>query len=350
MKIAYILPSLDSKAPVFVCLKLARYFFQQGNDVTVFYFDDICKVKFPCRTLKIKFSEKFPFDDFDIIHSHMMRPDFYLAKNKKNIHRAKTVSTVHCDIKRDLEFSHGKWLAAIFSRLWIAALKKLDATVQINNFLMEIYKDFPSNRLIYNGVKIDKSGNPEYLPIIKKIGEFRAKNLTILCSYSVIEKRKGLEQILKLLEQDESFAYICIGSGTYKQKLVEYAYGRNLQNRTAFFEAVKRPYNILPYTDCFIFPSRSEGQGLALLEAGFMNASCVCSDIPAFRIFSAKEINFFKLDDIKSLKQAVETAINDKNFFCANLAIRVENDFTEEKMSANYEKLYGDLIMIQGKK
>lgn len=41
MKIAYILPSLAAKAPIFIAKCLSDYFISKGNKVEVFYFCDI---------------------------------------------------------------------------------------------------------------------------------------------------------------------------------------------------------------------------------------------------------------------------------------------------------------------
>src|SRR5574344_626482 len=107
MKIAYILPSLAAKAPVFLALELAKYFKSKGNDVTVFYFDNKVECDQPCLCKQINFNEKINFDDYDIIHSHMFRPYKYVSKNKKIIKHAKCISTIHCDIFKDLKDSYG---------------------------------------------------------------------------------------------------------------------------------------------------------------------------------------------------------------------------------------------------
>ena len=38
------------------------------------------------------------FEQYDIIHSHCLRPDMYIARWKKKINRAKLVSTLHQDL------------------------------------------------------------------------------------------------------------------------------------------------------------------------------------------------------------------------------------------------------------
>lgn len=344
MKIAYILPSLDSKAPIFVAKLLAEFFVGQGNEVAVFYFDDICEVPFPCESRRINWGDKIPFDEFDIIHSHMRRPDLYLAKNARNIRRAKIVSTVHCDIKNDLAISYGRFASAIFSRQWIRALKKFDATVQINDFLMKVYAQFKNNALIYNGVKIDLQETERHREICERMLAFKSAGLKTICSFSVIVKRKGLMQVLRLLEKDGRFAYVCIGSGNYKAELERFVSEKKLQSRVAFFDAVERPYVVLKDADIFCFPSYSEGFSLALLESGLVGVSVVCSDIPAFKVFSENEISFFSLDDTGSLRRACETAIEKRGEKLTALKKRIGRDFSQEKMLLEYQQLYVRLV------
>ena len=77
MKIAYILPSLAAKAPVFIAKRLSDFFISKGNIVEVFYFDEIFGTEFNCKTTHIKISEPIDFDSFDIIvNAGEKFPDF----------------------------------------------------------------------------------------------------------------------------------------------------------------------------------------------------------------------------------------------------------------------------------
>lgn len=341
MKIAYILPSLAAKAPVFIAKRLSGYFISKGNEVEVFYFDEIFGTEFSCRATNIKFSEPIDFDSFDIIHSHMMRPDFYVAKFSDKIKKAKTVSTVHCNIKEDLKYSYGNLVSFIYTRKWISALQKFSCPVQINDYLLALYKrKLPKSQLIYNGISIsDEKG--DYSAILGKIGDFKQKNLKVLCSYSGIVQRKGLLQILELLKIRSDFAYICIGEGEQKSRLIKFAADNNIAERCYFSSFKKNPYNVMKYADVFMIPSYSEGFSLALLEAGNIGSSVVCSDIPAFNLpFSRNEVSFFNLDDIESLENAVDEALKFKEEKKGLLKKRIKEYYSEEIMFQKYENLY----------
>lgn len=346
MKIAYILPSLDFKAPIFLVKKISDYFISEGNEVTVFYFDDIVNINFNCKTIRITMRTKIDFDYFDIIHSNLLRPDKYISKNHKHIKRAKTISTIHCNIKDDLYYSYGKLVSLIYTKKWIYWLSKIDYTVQINDYLMDCYsKKLKNNKLIYNGISVSNEKD-NYDEIIKHIEKYKKEKLTVLCSYSNIVKRKGLFQILKLLIKRNDLAYICIGDGNYKKKLEKFVKKNKLNDRVYFSSNKKNPYNVLEYSDLFMIPSYSEGFSLALLEAGLIGASVVCSNIPSFNLpFSNNEVTFFETDKIDSLSNAVNLALINKKTKMKCLQQKIKEEISENCMYEKYKALYSEMIL-----
>lgn len=344
MRIAYILPSLAAKAPVFIAKRLSDYFIGKGDLVSVFYFDDKTGIDFMCPMHRIKMSEPIDFDSFDIIHSHMMRPDRYVSCFSHRIRSARTVSTVHCDIRDDLRWSYGTAVSSVYARRWLSWLKSFDATVQINDFLMDLYaKTLSQNHLIYNGVSVSPEQD-DYTEIVCAAGAFRERGLSVVCSYSGIVRRKGLKQILRLLEMRHDIAYICIGDGKQKQELEDYARRAGISGRILFSPFKKNPCYVMRHVDVFMIPSHSEGFPLALLEAGSIGASAVCSDIPAFSPFSEREVSKFRLGDICSMSRAVDEALRMKAEKSAALKNRIAERFSEEKMFAEYERLYRVLM------
>lgn len=345
MRIAYILPSLAAKAPIFLAKFLSDFFIQKGNYVEVFYFDEINQVSFNCRTSRISISEPIMFDDFQIIHTHMMRPDKYVFKYSNYIKKAKLVSTIHCNIFDDLRWSYGRFVSFIYSRKWLNYLSCFDSTVQINDYLMDLYKEkLNNNVLIYNGISL-QSVKDDYSEIISNVNKFKEQNLTVLCSYSGLVKRKGLIQVLKLLKKRSDLAYVCIGDGKEKKSLMKYVEKNNLGNRVVFSSFKRNPYLVLPNIDIFVMPSYSEGFSLALLEAGLVGCSAVCSNIPAVTMpFSDSEITFFELNNITSFSDAITVALTEKEKKKKKLKKEIEENYSISLMCEQYEKLYQSLI------
>ena len=81
MKIAYILPSLRNQGPIIVVKNIVDYLVEQGIEIDVFYFDDFpSAMYFNCPVEKITMKAPIDFEKYDIIHSHCLRPDMYVAK------------------------------------------------------------------------------------------------------------------------------------------------------------------------------------------------------------------------------------------------------------------------------
>lgn len=92
--------------------------------------------------------------------------------------------------------------------------------------------------------------------------------------------------------------------------------------------------------------SRSEGFGLALVEAALTKASIVCSDIEVFReIFNDTQVSYFVLDDVKSLSNAIDVALSDKGVLKGIEAYtRSLEKFSGEAMADNYLHIYKSVI------
>jgi glycosyltransferase involved in cell wall biosynthesis len=114
--------------------------------------------------------------------------------------------------------------------------------------------------------------------------------------------------------------------------------------RCYFLGFVDNPWEIILESDVFIFPSRSEGFGIALVEAASLGIPIICSDIPTFReMFDDNEVTFFKLDDIDDLNNKILMLdeIKDK----VSLAkLKAEKLFSLESMCYNYYQEYKKLI------
>lgn len=95
-----------------------------GHEVFIYYFDNIIEVKPNCFTKQINFKEKVDFNKYDIVHSHMLRPDKYVAKNKIDNGKTKYISTIHCNIFDDLSSSYGFLISVIYIYIMEKLFKK----------------------------------------------------------------------------------------------------------------------------------------------------------------------------------------------------------------------------------
>lgn len=343
MRILYILPSLSNTAPIQIASLLVESCIKNGFYVEVNYFDDICEIDFPCVSKRININKPIIFDDFDIIHSHMRRPDKYVAKYSKLIKKAKTISTIHCDIFEDLKYSYGEIVAYIFTKMWIKDLKKFNCIVQVSEFLMEKYKcEFNFNFLIHNGVKVVDGKNENYDSIIELINKYHEKGYKVILSYSNIIRRKGLSQIISVLPLRKQLVYICIGEGKELAALKKRVHLLGIEERVLFCGFIDKPYNLIPYVDLFIVSSYSESFCLALHEAAMKGAAIVCSKIDAFTdAYNNNEVTFFQPNDLGSLAKAIDRGLKrGKN---TKLIEKEKNKYAVELMTEKYSQLYSKI-------
>lgn len=157
MKIAYILPSLAKMGPTLVAYDLATSMLQRGHEVCVYYFDELREntVKFPCPTLRISFRHRFDMEKFDVVHSHMLRPDLYIwlyRPCRKNTH-TRFITTIHSFVMQDLTSMYNRLVAFIFGNLWMLLLHCFDMRVVLSNEAKHYYlRWFRSEQLtcVYN--------------------------------------------------------------------------------------------------------------------------------------------------------------------------------------------------------
>lgn len=348
MKIAYILPSLRNQGPIIVVKNIVDYLVERGIEIDVFYFDDFpSAMYFNCPVEKITMKAPIDFEKYDIIHSHCLRPDMYVAKWKKKIKRAKTVSTLHQDTYRSFRYQYNFILSYLFTKYWCFIQSGFDAVVSISEQLKSMYEGYIKAPIttIYNGcvISMDGEGDKE---IVRRILEVR-KKYKILGTYAFVTPRKGLDQIIRTLQYLQEYVFIIIGEGPNIKELKSLSQKLRISDRVIFFSYQKNPCNYLPYFDVYVMPSYSEGFGLAMVEAALAKRAIVCSDIPSFHeIFRDNEVCYFKLKDVESLQKAIISAYENRNAMGKLAYERAYNNFTTQRMAENHLAYYQELLRI----
>ena len=352
MKIAYILPSLAKKGPIIVVKDIVDNIVPSNfvEEIVVFYFDEKVEINFPCKTQRISFREKIDFDYFDIIHSHMLRPDLYLFLNKLlgNIKKAKLVTTLHQYNYINLQYTlKSKFKAYVISKLWNFILIKHDVIVCLSNDMKKYYENqiFIDNKklkYIYNGRPIqnlESFTNKD--PILQEI----PNNSIIVGTSCILTERKGLEQIIKILPKIPNLYFVIIGSGPEENNLKSFANELGVLERCLFLGFKSNPLEYYKYFDIFVLPSRGEGFPLALLEAASMKKAIISSDLDVYKeCFSKEELVLFKLDDLEDLKNKVLYVYEKKEYFGNNVYKTFLNKYTSEIMANNYLELYKEIM------
>jgi len=342
MKIAIIIPSLAQKGPIIIAYELVKGLLSYGHNVSVFYFDNIIELHFPCEVNKIKLYEFWKIKGFDIIHTHCLRPDIFGFISKKIFKKTCHITTIHNLVEDDLSYSYGNFVSSIISGLWRATWKGLDGRVVLTDHAYSYYKSSQPNlsfHRIYNG----RSSNS-----FKAIDDFDSayiceikQKFKIIGSCAVLTRRKGLEQVIKALPILEEYIFLLIGDGPAREELIKLAIELGVLDRFLMLGQKNNARDYMPYMDCYVLPSRSEGLSLALLEAVSSGIPTVCASIPQIQeIFSEKEVAYFQLDNTSSFVESINK-INNEGLDYQNRALRRYNDcYTCDVMVVNYLNYY----------
>ncbi|WHF53054.1 glycosyltransferase family 4 protein [Chryseobacterium gotjawalense] len=342
MKIAFILPSLANQAPVLVCKDIIDYL-PNVVECKVFYFDSIEEVKFNCEIERIGFFDKIDFGKYDIIHSHMLRPDLFLAINSlTNLSiKKKLITTIHTDIFKDLAYAYGYLYSKIVPNLWLQAWKRLNKCVVLSQSIKDKYQVIDSKTVVIkNGKSISHDLVDEEDKLLLNQLKNNYKIIGTVCFY---DDRKALHQVIQGLVHFKDLVFVVVGSGKddVHRKLVKLAKDLNVLDRVFFLGSKIKGDRYMEYFDFYVMSSTSESAPLALIEAMGHGKPVICSDLNVFRDnFNDDDVCYFELENINSFKDALGKAINNYDLYTEKSKFLYSSKYSPKKMSESYYKLY----------
>ena len=315
MKIAYIVPSLANKGPVIVVKELVDQMTSNGHECTVFYFDDIQQLSFACSTKRLFQNERINFLEFDIIHSHGIRPDWYVYRYREYSGKVRYLSTVHSYVFQDLSYQYNYFIAQVFGRFWMRWLRKHDKIVTLSMNAMKYYEQWINNDKLtyaYNTRSIDKTKKLSDNEL-KELLDFKGTDILIGVN-ALLSPVKGIDILIKALPALPEYKLFIVGDGKSRKSLEQLARIKGVYNRCYFVGVKADAYRYLPYYDIFAMPSRSEGFPLALLEAAFFSKNSVVTDIPIVKeAFTTEEVSMFQLSKPETIVGAILKATNNSD-------------------------------------
>lgn len=313
MRICYIIPSKVKFGPNLVVLDLVKLMQERGHEVKVFYFDEVeneALIDFPCEIEKISFMHKIKFDDYDVIHSHCLRPDAYIWLHKPRKCRTQFVTTLHNFVEEDLKVTYNPLIAKVFAPIWMFLVKRHDKIVALSKTAEDYYlKWIDKDKLtyVYNTRKLDDIAD---LTEAEKKELYDFKGDSFLLGVNAGETyRKGADQIIRALPYLPNVKLFMVWRAPDRPDLRALAKELNVEKQVLFAGFREDAYRYQKYYDAFVIPSRSEGFPLAMLEAVSLKCNMISSDIPIFKeFFTDDELSFFHLEDIDSLVVAIKQA------------------------------------------
>jgi glycosyltransferase involved in cell wall biosynthesis len=351
IRIAIIVPRLEALGPVIVMQNLVNALYDNEDfSIKVFYLDgkvdNNIKISVPVERLK---PGRFIFNDYDIIHTNGIRADLFAYLNRKKIKYH--ISTIHNFVFEDLLYTYNSLFSWIFGNIWLILWKRADKLVCVSDAMKDYYDNwFSSSKLeaIHNGIpETDNHYRPD-ADVIQSIDKFHSKGLKLLGFAGMLTKRKGIDQVLHLIAAETSLAAMIIGDGKEITNLKRLSEKLHISDRCKFCGFRSSAVVYFKYFDFFIMPSRSEGFGLALIEAVQQKVPVICSDNEVFReLFTADEVTFFKLDDLGSLSGSVKTTLETGDKKSEIAYERYSQNYSALTMAKHYQRLYKSPSVIR---
>ena len=152
-------------------------------------------------------------------------------------------------------------------------------------------------------------------------------------------KNKGLDILLKAMEQLKGARLLIAGRGRDEERLKEMARGLNVE--FLGFVDEKKKMELLRRAKLFVLPSRFEGWGIVVLEAGAAGTAAVVSDLEelSFAINGGYALPFKKgyADDL-ALKISQLLEDTGKRREMGKKALQSVRGYTWDRIAEDYEK------------
>jgi glycosyltransferase involved in cell wall biosynthesis len=175
---------------------------------------------------------------------------------------------------------------------------------------------------------------------------FKKKHITLGISANLIF-RKGIDQVIRFLSLPDAskFGLIIIGDGPLKSDLISLARQFSVEERCLFLGFKQNAIDYYRFFDVYVMSSRSEGFGLCVIEAASQKIPIVCNSLNVFNeLFDTHEICRFKLDDVKSLLEALTYTVQNKDQLSFLVNEKYIKNYTSKIMSNKYFKLYKEVL------
>lgn len=349
MKVAFILPSLKNSAPINVAIAIAFKLVNCNNSVDVFYLSNEIGINlYPSINYKkISFFSKLDWAKYDVVHSHMLRPDLFIFLRKPLFTSVKTVSTIHNYVFPELNNYYNRATSYVFGCLWIIIWMRFNKLITLTKHASNYYSKLSINKnidFVHNGrdilINYDSINRNDF----NLITDLKSKFKYVIGVYCALIKRKRIDILIKHLSRTDLGCLVILGEGKEYTNLQNLVINLNLRERVIFLGNKNNAHQYNCLFDVYALPSEDEGFGLALIEAALHKKKIICSNIEVFHeIFNENCVTYFDLKDEKSIDNAIKSALaNDNN--SNNAYEKAIKFYSEEVMAENYTRIYKNLI------
>ncbi len=196
--------------------------------------------------------------------------------------------------------------------------------------------------VIKNSIDIEKYlYNNEKRQAIRKKIEI-ADDETLIGTVTRLNFQKNPMFLAKIFHElcnlNSKYKLLVIGDGELKGDMKYFFEQKQILQRVIFLGSVDNVSEYLSAMDIFIFPSRFEGFGIALLEAEVSGMKCYASDTVPMEIKCSENLTFISLEDDE--KRWAEKINGEPLIYDREIDLKLFDKYSIEKNISEMEKIY----------
>lgn len=140
---------------------------------------------------------------------------------------------------------------------------------------------------------------------IEKMVQMPEGSFVNFCTVGRMSEEKNQKSLLEAFCMLYRIQPLCrlymIGSGPLLEKLERYVKNHGLEEAVIFVENIENPFALMARCDCFLLPSKWEGQALVVLEARVLGLPIIVSNHPGFEAVCVENGQYVTGMDSKSI-------------------------------------------------
>jgi len=216
-----------------------------------------------------------------------------------------------------------------------------------------LIKDFkvnePDIRVIHNGIDVNKFREQRAEDREQRKKDLGLEDGPVVGIVARLSEEKGhvylIKAMQKVIAKIPKAQLLIVGEGRMEGKLVNLAKALGLEKSVFFLPSVMDTQEVLSVMDLFVLPSLKEGLGLALMEAMACGLCVIGSDVGGIKSLIQDGYSglLVRPADSRDLSRVILELMQNPDkakFLGANARIFINQNFLQEKMISETEKVY----------
>ena len=140
---------------------------------------------------------------------------------------------MHNYLEQDLELYYGRAISSLYKFLWKLALRNKKAFIFSSKDMLNYYRSLLGISFKYRVIEygVEKKFPNDISSVHSDLILNLKEKYIILGSIGLLIKRKGYDQLIEFLVDNENYAVVIVGDGEGRNSLLDLAEKRNVSHR-----------------------------------------------------------------------------------------------------------------------